>query len=168
MDGAGDPAADGASYGGRWTTGSVRVRVPAAAAFRACTDPVALATWRVPDAMTGEVHEFDARVGGRYRMSLTYSTEDHAVPGKSGRHTDTFTGTFVELVPGERIVEVVEFETDDPGLTGPMTVTTTFVDHDGTTEVTVRHDHLPAGIRPEDNELGTRQSLAALRAYLEG
>jgi uncharacterized protein YndB with AHSA1/START domain len=168
MGGTGDPVPGGASERARGTTGSVRVRATAAAAFRACTDPVALATWRVPDAMTGEVHEFDARVGGRYRMSLTYSTADHEVAGKSSRHTDTFTGTFVELVPGERIVEVVEFETDDPTLTGPMTVTTTFVEHDGTTVVTVHHDHLPAGIRREDDELGTRQSLATLRTYLEG
>jgi uncharacterized protein YndB with AHSA1/START domain len=116
--------------------------------------------------MTGEVHEFDARVGGRYRMTLTYGTADHEVPGKSDRHTDTFRGTFVELVPGERIVEVIEFETDDPELAGPMTVTTTFGESDGGTDVTIRHDHLPAGVGREDNELGTLQSLAKLRAYL--
>ena len=167
-DGAGGAAPSGSSDGGRGTTTTVRVPAPAAAAFRACTDPVALATWRVPDTMTGEVHEFDARVGGHYRMSLTYAVADHDVPGKSDRHTDTFRGTFVELVPGERVVEVIEFETDDPDLAGPMTVTTTFAESDGITEVTVRHDHLPAGVRRADNELGTRQSLAKLRAYLAG
>jgi len=146
------------------------VRVPATAveAFRACTDPVALATWRVPDTMTGDVDEFDARVGGHYRMTLTYAVADHEVPGKSGRHTDAFRGTFVELVPGERIVEVIEFETDDPELAGPMTVTTTFAESDGATVVTIRHDRLPPGVRPRDNEAGTRQSLAKLRAYLDG
>jgi uncharacterized protein YndB with AHSA1/START domain len=100
-------------------------------------------------------------------MSLTYATADHEVAGKTGEHTDTFRGTFVSLVPGERVVEVIEFETGDPGLAGPMTVTTTFVETDGTTEVTISHDHLPVGVRQEDNELGTRQSLTKLRAYLE-
>lgn len=147
---------------------SVRVRATAAAAFRACTDPMALATWRVPDDMTGEVHEFDARVGGHYRMSLTYSTSGHEVAGKSDDHTDTFRGTFVELEPGARIVEVIEFETDDPSLAGPMTVTTTFVESPDGTRVTILHEHLPPGVRPEDNELGTRQSLEKLRAYLDG
>ncbi len=151
----------------RATSASVRVRATAAAAYRACTDPVALATWRVPDTMTAEIHEFDARVGGNYRMSLRYRTADHEVAGKSDRHTDTFRGTFVELVPGERIVEVIEFETDDPALSGQMTVTTTFTGSDGDTEVVVRHDRLPAGIREADNVLGTRQSLAGLRDYLE-
>ena len=61
------------------------------------------------------------------------------MPGKSDRHTDTFRGTFVELVPGERIVEVIDFETDDPELAGPMTVTTTFVESDGDH----RGDHPP-------------------------
>ena len=157
---------DGAPDGGRGTSSTVRVPATVAEAFRACTDPVALATWRVPDTMTGEVHEFDARVGGHYRMTLTYAIADHEVPGKSAPHTDAFRGTFVELVPGERIVEVIKFETDDPEVAGPMTVTTTFAESDGATEVTIRHDHLPPGVRREDNELGTLQSLAKLRDYL--
>ncbi len=161
-----DAESDRRSQGGRGTIATVLVPATAEAAFRACTDPVALATWRVPDAMTAEVHEFDARVGGHYRMSLHYATADHRVPGKTDRHTDTFRGTFVELVPAERIVEVIEFETDDPTLAGPMTVTTNFTGSDAGTEVVVRHEHLPVGIREADNQLGTRQSLTRLRDYL--
>lgn len=159
---------DAAGPGRATSTTSVRVRATADAAYRACTDPDALVAWRVPDAMTGVVHRFDARVGGGYRMSLTYRTADHEVAGKSGAHTDTFRGTFLELVPGRRVVERVEFETDGPAAAGPMTIITTFVESDGTTEVTLVHQDLPPGVRPEDNELGTRQSLAKLRALLEG
>jgi uncharacterized protein YndB with AHSA1/START domain len=118
--------------------------------------------------MTGEVHEFDARVGGHYRMTLTEAIADHGVPGKSDRHTDAFRGTFVELVPGERVVEAIEFETDDPEPAGPMTVITTFAESDGITEVNIRHDHLPSGVRRQFDDLGTRPSSARLRAHLAG
>ena len=36
--------------------------------------------------------------------------------GKMSAHTDTYRGRFVQLVPDTRIVEVIEFETDDPAL----------------------------------------------------
>lgn len=32
----------------------------------------AVATWMVPNGMTSHVHEFNAHVGGSFRISLTY------------------------------------------------------------------------------------------------
>lgn len=131
--------------------------------YRAMLDPEAVARWRVPDGMSAEVHELDARVGGRIRISLTY--DDPAVAGKSGGATDTYSGRFVELVPGERIVEEIEFETDDPALRGRMTMTTTLRetgDGGGGTEVEIRHDGVPDAVPPSDNELGTRMALDRL------
>ena len=49
----------------------------------------------VPAGMTSHVHTFDAREGGRFRISLTYDDERRA--GKTGAHTDTYHGRFVKL-----------------------------------------------------------------------
>jgi len=117
--------------------------------------------------MTAEVHVFDARQGGTYRMSLTYRDPRQSPGGKTSEDTDSFQGRFVELVADEKIVEAIEFDSSDPGFAGEMTMTTRLADADGGTEVTVLCQDLPAGIRPEDNEEGTRQSLRKLAALLE-
>src|SRR3954453_17208638 len=103
--------------GAMYTT-TVRIVVPVdrATVYGALLDPDAVARWRVPDGGGGEVHELDARVGGRVRMSLTY--DDPAAAGKSSGATDTYSGRYVELVEGERVVEEIAFETGDSGLRG--------------------------------------------------
>jgi len=139
------------------------VKAPRPKVYRACIDPALIVRWRVPDIMTATVHSFDARDGGGYRMSLTY--RDPARPaGKTTGDTDTFCGRFVEMVPNEKIVEAINFETDDPGVRGEMTVTTSLRDTDGGTEITMIFENIPPGIRPEDNDEGTRQSLKKLAA----
>jgi uncharacterized protein YndB with AHSA1/START domain len=142
------------------------IRAPRQAVYRACLDPDTLAAWRVPDTMTGHVEVFEAREGGRYRMSLTYQDREHAPAGKTAGHTDTFQGRFVELVPDEKIVEVVEFDAPDPRFAGEMTITTRFSDTTSGTEVSIRCEDIPAGIRPEDNEVGTKQALQKLATLL--
>lgn len=136
-----------------------------AAVYRALLDADAIADWRVPTGMTSHVHEFDAREGGAFRVSLTYDAPTSA--GKTTSHTDTYHGRFVQLVPDERVVEVVEFETTDPALQGKMTITTTLIDVDGGTELRALHEGLPPGVSPADNELGWRMSLAKLAALVE-
>jgi uncharacterized protein YndB with AHSA1/START domain len=143
------------------------IEAPRQALYRACLDPVTVAAWRAPDNMTGRVHAFDAREGGAFRMSLTYQDPEDSPGGKTSDDTDTFHGRFVELVPGEKIVEVIEFESPDPAFAGPMTITTRFADTRAGTEVTVLCRDIPAGIRPEDNELGSALSLRNLAALLE-
>src|SRR3954463_5561163 len=100
---------------------SRHVNAPRAIVYRALLDARAVATWMVPTGMTSHVHAFDAREGGSFRISLTY--ESPTATGKSTAHTDTHHGRFVELVPNEKVVEVVEFETTDPSLRGEMTIT---------------------------------------------
>src|SRR3954452_3372220 len=139
---------------------------PRSVVYRALLDPDAVARWKVPTGMTSEVHEWDAREGGRLRVSLTYVSPDRT--GKSAAHTDTYRRRVAQLVPDERVVEVDEFETDDPALRGPMTITITLTDAaDGGTDLAAVHDGLPSGVRPEDNELGWRESLDRLAALLE-
>ena len=138
---------------------------PRSAVYRALLDRDAVQRWKVPPGMTSQVHEWDAREGGRLRVSLTYTGGG---TGKTSAHTDTYTGTFTELVPDEKVVEVDEFETTDPALGGPMTITVTLTDaSDGGTELAAVHDGLPDGVRPEDNELGWTESLARLAALVE-
>jgi len=137
------------------------------AVYTACLDPDALAAWRVPDSMKGEVHVFEAREGGKYRMSLTYQDPAHSRRGKTSGDTDTFQGRFVELVPDEKIVEVVTFESQDPRFAGDMKITTRLTDTGEGTRVTILCEDIPAGVRPQDNETGCRQSLRKLAALLE-
>jgi len=116
--------------------------------------------------MTSHVHAFDAREGGAFRISLTY--EAPTGTGKTTAQTDTYHGRFVKLVPDEQVVEVVEFETDDPAMRGEMTIAITLSDADGGgTELLAVHDRLPSGLSPADNEAGWRSSLAKLAALVE-
>lgn len=144
---------------------SRHVAAPRSAVYRALLDPQAVAAWRVPDGMRSEVHEFDARPGGRFRVSLTY--DDPGRAGKSTDATDTYRGHFAELDPDRRVVEVIEFESDDAGLRTPMRLTTTLADAGAGTEVTIEHDGIPDAVPRADNEAGTRMALAGLARYVE-
>ena len=72
--------------------------------YRALLDPVAVASWMVPDEMTSRVHAYDAREGGSFRVTLTYDADD--ATGKTTSRTDTYHGRFVQLIPNEKVVEV--------------------------------------------------------------
>lgn len=126
-------------------------------------------TWLAPDTMQGKLHIFEPHEGGRIRMSLTYRDPSDAPGGrgKSTDDTDTSEGAFVELKPNERIVQVFEFESDDPDFAGQMKMTWTLADADGGTQVTVLCEDIPKGVRLEDNELGSQQSLQKLAAFVE-
>jgi uncharacterized protein YndB with AHSA1/START domain len=115
--------------------------------------------------MRAEVHEFDAREGGSFRVSLTYQASTGV--GKSGTHTDTYHGRFLTLVPDEQVVEELEFETADPALRGVMTMTTTLADADDGTDVVIVHEGIPDAVPVADNETGTRMALANLARYVE-
>jgi uncharacterized protein YndB with AHSA1/START domain len=133
--------------------------------YRACLDARAVAQWLVPDGMRSQVHHFDSREGGTFRVSLTYNSPNEQ--GKTTGNTDTFHGRFVELVPNERIVKTLEFETDHPELQGTMTVTISLRDADGGTQIEYLHENVPEAIPPEANELGTRMALGKLAALAE-
>jgi uncharacterized protein YndB with AHSA1/START domain len=117
--------------------------------------------------MESQVHAFDAREGGTFRISLTYKDPQLSPGGKTSEATDTFQGRFVELVENEKIVEAVQFESPDQAFGGEMKVTTSFTDTDQGTEVTILCEGIPPGVRPEDNEAGTEQSLQKLAAVVQ-
>jgi uncharacterized protein YndB with AHSA1/START domain len=142
------------------------VNAPRTEVYRALLDADAVQKWMVPPGMTSHVHSFEGREGGSFRISLTYDAPTGT--GKTTAQTDTFHGRFVELVPDERVVETVEFETNDEAMRGEMTMTIELADAEGGgTDLLALHDHLPPGLSPVDNENGWRLSLAKLAELLE-
>ena len=99
------------------------IKAPRKRVYQALLDPEAVAAWLVPDTMQARVHTFEPREGGQFRISLTYQNPDDSQRGKTSGDTDTYHGRFAELVPDEKIVEVIEFESQDPGFAGEMTMT---------------------------------------------
>lgn len=141
------------------------IGAPPSAVYRALLDSEAVAHWMVPNGMTSEVHAFDAREGGVFRISLTY--DDPTSVGKTKGATDSFSGRFARLVPDTEVVQVVEFEAPDPAMQTPMTITYRLEEAPGGTVLTGLHENLPAGVSAEDNEYGWSMSLAKLAAHVE-
>ena len=144
---------------------SRHAKAPRADVYCALLDARAVAKWMVPNGMTSQVHEFDAREGGSFRISLTYDKPTGT--GKTTANTDTFHGCFVKLVKNKQVVEEVEFETKDPALRGKSVITIRLNDADGGTDILAVHDRLPRGLSPSDNETGWRMSLAKLAELVE-
>jgi uncharacterized protein YndB with AHSA1/START domain/uncharacterized protein YciI len=165
------PRSDG-QYGGmdsapsRTVTVSRLVHAPRASVYKALLDPEAVSIWRTPHDMTCVVHEFDAREGGAFRVSLTYATARRL--GKTSGATDTYGGRFQQLIPDTMVREVVEFASDDPALRGALVATTTLADAQGGTDVVLTHEGVPAAVRLEDDELGCTMALEQLARLVEG
>jgi uncharacterized protein YndB with AHSA1/START domain len=140
------------------------VNATRAMVYRALMDARAVAIWIVPSGMTSHVHNFDAREGGEFRISLTYDAPTGT--GKTTAQTDTFHGRFVKPVENELVVEVIEFETTDPALRGEMTITYTLTDADAGTNLLGVHDGLRSTRPSDQTALRTRQSPVRCLAYL--
>ena len=149
------------------TRTSTVIAAPREALYRAFTDPAALEVWQAPGEITGKVHEFDARVGGGYRMSLFYPATERQFRGKTADREDAIEVRFVDLAPPRRIIEAVRFDTTDPAFAGEMTLTITFEPVSDGTAVTLAFKNLPPGLRPEDNDAGARISLEQLARRFE-
>jgi uncharacterized protein YndB with AHSA1/START domain len=143
------------------------IHAPPKAIYEAFLDRDAVAAWLPPEGMTGEVHAFEAHEGGTFRLSLTYQDPEHSPRGKTAGGRDTVQGRFITLVPYEKIAESVVFESEDPAFAGEMTITWTLADVGAGTEVSVLCEDIPAGVRLEDNEAGSRSSLQKLAAFVE-
>ncbi len=132
------------------------IRAPAERIYRAFLDPEALVKFMPPHGFTAAVQEFDARVGGRYRMSFTNFA--------SGQ-THSFGGEYLELVPDERIVNTDRF--DDPGLPGEMRTTVSLRPVPVGTEVEVVQEGIPEAIPTEACYLGWQDTLSLLTLLVE-
>ena len=119
--------------------------------YRAFLEPDALAKWLPPDGFACTVHAFDGKVGGSFRMSFRNFTTgaSHA-----------FGGTYLELVPGERLRYTDRFE--DPNLPGELTVTVTLRKVAVGTELNIVQENIPDAIPVEACYLGWQDSLQNL------
>lgn len=131
-------------------------RAPPERVYRAYLDPEAMTKWLPPHGFTGKVHEIDVRVGGGYKMSFTNFTTGQ-------RHS--FGGSYIELVPNERVVATDTF--DDPNLPGEMVTTLTLKPVSVGTDVTIVQEGIPDVIPPEECYLGWQESLALLALLVE-
>jgi len=134
--------------------------------WAALIDPEALLAWLPPGGMTGRFERFDARPGGSYRMVLTYSDASGA-PGKASAESDIVEARFIDVVPGEWVVQAVDFVSDDPAYAGTMTMTWEVMAVDAGTRVDIVAEDVPDGISAEDHAAGLASSLANLAAYVE-
>ena len=132
------------------------LRAPAERIYRAFLDPDAMSKWLPPNGFTGKVHQMDAKVGGKYKMSFTNFTT-----GKS----HSFGGTYLELKPHERIRYTDKF--DDANLPGEMHTTITLKQVFCGTELNVTQEGIPAAIPAEACYLGWQESLILLAKLVE-
>ncbi len=141
------------------------VRAEPDAVYRALLDPFAVAAWRVPNGMTATIHQFDAREGGRFRISL--HPDEVGKASRSTERTATFRGRFRRLLPGRLVVEAIEFESRDPAMAGVLTITTELREADDGCEVTITYDDVPSETHPAADEIALQMSLVRLAAWVE-
>ena len=122
--------------------------------YRAFLEPAALAKWLPPNGFTCQVHRLDAKVGGTHQMSFTNFTS-----GKG----HSFGGTYVELVPNERIRYTDQF--DDSHLPGQMQITLKQVVCG--TDLSIVQEGVPDAIPAEACYLGWQESLLLLAKLVE-
>jgi uncharacterized protein YndB with AHSA1/START domain len=149
----------------RTDTAARVIAASAARVFAVLVDPEALLAWLPPSGMTGRFERFDARPGGSYRLILTYDDPD-AAGGKATAGSDVVEARFVDIVEGERVVQAVDFVSDDPAFAGTMTMTWEVRELGDGTEVRITADDVPDGISAEDHAEGLASSLSNLAAYL--
>ena len=125
-------------------------------AYRAFLDADALIKWMPPYGFTAKVQHLDAKVGGTFKMSFT---------NFSSGAGHTFGGTYLELVPHERLRYTDKF--DDPNLPGEIHVTVTLKPVLCGTEVHIEQAGVPAVIPAEMCYLGWQESLAQLAQLVE-
>jgi len=124
--------------------------------YRAFTEADAYAAWLPPFGFIATVDRMEARVGGGFHMSFRNFTTGHS---------HSFGGTYLELVPNERIRHTDSF--DDPGLPGEMTVTVTLRAVSCGTEMQVTQEGIPDLIPEDACYLGWQESLIKLARLVE-
>lgn len=132
------------------------LKAPIARVFKAFSEPEAKAAWLPPFGFTCNVHSFDFKIGGTYKMSFTNFTN-------GGKHS--WHGVFSAIKPNELIIYKDKF--DDPNLPGEMTVTVSFKEVVCGTELTIKQEGIPLVIPTEMCYLGWQESLVKLAQLVE-
>ncbi|MBL8397363.1 MAG: SRPBCC family protein [Candidatus Accumulibacter sp.] len=141
-------------------TGTVKlhrvIRAKPEKVFRAFTNPDAVARWLPPNGFTCQVDHLDARVGGTFRMTFTNFSTGNG---------NAFGGTYLELVPNERLRYSDQF--DAPNLPGEMVTTVSLRAVSCGTELVAVQEGIPEVIPTELCYLGWQESLEALARLVE-
>jgi uncharacterized protein YndB with AHSA1/START domain len=116
--------------------------------------------------MSARFERFDVRAGGSYRLVLTY-TDAARASGKATSDSDIVEARYIEVTENVRVVQAVDFVSDDPAFAGTMTMTWELSTVDGGTRVDITADDVPDGINEEDHAAGLASSLANLANYVE-
>jgi uncharacterized protein YndB with AHSA1/START domain len=124
--------------------------------YRAFVEPDAIASWLPPYGFLCTVHHLDAKVGGTHKMSFRNFTT-------GGGHS--FGGTYLELIPGEKLVYTDRF--DDPNMPGEMKVTVTLKAVSAGTEMSVVQEGIPDMIPTEMCTLGWQECLEKLAKLVQ-
>ena len=146
-------------------TASRVIAASPARVYAAFVDPAALTAWLPPAEMTARFERFDLRPGGSYRLVLTYANSS-ASSGKATPDSDIVEARIIEVVPGVRLVQAVDFVSDDAAFAGTMTMTWEVTAVDGGSRVDITAADVPDGISPEDHAVGLDSSLTHLADYL--
>ena len=149
------------SDNGRHTRNVALLEAQPYTVYRAFIEPELVEQWLAPGEMIARVHEFEAREGGAIHITLHYPAGSGEA-GKSGDGSDGYRARFVELEPYTRIVQAIEFESDDADYSGEMRMTVDLVEARPGTRLTIDFDNIPPGIALEDNRRGTEMSLEKL------
>ncbi|MFD4443961.1 SRPBCC domain-containing protein [Nocardia sp. NPDC058519] len=150
-----------------------QINAPRSTVYRLLLDGDAVAAWMMPDGISVDVHRFEPVEGGSFSITLTH--DEPVDVGETGQHDagtvrqqhDAYFGTFRSLTSDEQVVEVLEFVTEKPDMTGAQTVTFTLTDAGGGTYLEVLHEGVPAGLGPAENEVGWQMALTKLVALAE-
>ena len=135
--------------------------------YQAFANAASLMQWLPPAGMSGRALEYDFRQGGRYRIELRNDEKMSSGPGKTTDRTDITNGRFLELLPGRRITQSVEFESSDPAFADEMIMTWSLDKASEGTTVTVTANNVPSGISKADHDAGLRSSLEHLAAFVD-
>ncbi len=98
-------------------------------------------------------------------MELRYP-DSYPSQGKTTSDTDVVEARFIDLVPNKRVVYSVDFVSDDPDYSGPMTMMWEVAETDGGTLVKITAENVPDAVSARDHAAGLKSSLEKLADYV--
>ena len=132
------------------------LKAPPERVYKAFLDPAGTAKWLPPAGYTCTVHHMDAKIGGTFKMSFTEFNSGHS---------HSFGGSYLEMVPGEKLIYTDVF--DDPNMPGEMTVTVILKKVSCGTDMSITQAGIPDMIPQEMCNLGWQDSLKQLAQFVE-
>ncbi|MCF6139050.1 SRPBCC family protein [Pseudalkalibacillus berkeleyi] len=124
--------------------------------FKAWTDSTELAKWWGPEGYTTNIEKMDVEVDGEYKFIMN--------PPEGDSHV--LVGRYVEIVPNEKLVFTWKWDNNENEFPETL-VTVGFIDQDGSTELTIKHEQLPSEEAAEGHNKGWSSSLeGSLKTYL--